>query len=81
MMISAGELVDMRGILDQDTDLTRQQQSDLIEECHRQRHLIEEMADFRNSQEHDKMMAALKEINRKLTSARKQTTKKGKSEC
>lgn len=37
---------------------------DLIDECHRLRHLINDMAEFRHSKEHDEHMKKLEEISR-----------------
>lgn len=66
-MISPGILYDLREDI-QRTDLgaTRGIAIDLLDEVHRLRHLLEEMADFRASREHAATMASLKEIKDSL---------------
>ncbi len=61
-MISSGELYDLADEVLRTGSLTSQEQTDLIEECHRLRHLVEEMADFRSSKQHDETMRELKGI-------------------
>lgn len=61
-MISAGELYDLTDEIRRTGILTEEQQLDLIDECHRLRHLIEEMADFRASKQHNELIKTLKEI-------------------
>ena len=63
-MISSGELYDLADEVLKTGSLTSQEQTDLIEECHRLRHLIEEMADFRSSKQHQETIEALKAIHK-----------------
>jgi len=61
-MISSGELYDLADEIRRTGSLASDQQTDLVEECHRLRHLVEEMADFRSSKQHNELMEALKKI-------------------
>jgi hypothetical protein len=61
-MISSGELYDLADEVLRTGSLTSQEQTDLIEECHRLRHLVEEMADFRSSKQHQETIEALRVI-------------------
>lgn len=65
-MLSPGELYDMRGDIDEGDGLSTSQQNDLIDECHRLRHLIEEMASFRESKQHQDTMRKLCEIQQSM---------------
>ena len=58
-MISSGELYDLRGELEEEKELSFDNCSRLIDECHRLKHLIEEIIDFRQTKQHDEMMKKL----------------------
>lgn len=68
-MVSSGELYDWAAeARDVKTtpDRLRELCLELIDDLHRLSHLIEEMADFRTTKQHDKVMAEMASIQDKL---------------
>ena len=66
-MISAGDLYEWEDELKSAAaGRLRVMVSELVSDSHRLRHLIEEMADFRYTKQHDEQMALLRELNSKL---------------
>ncbi|MHA2279666.1 MAG: hypothetical protein ACXAC5_02065 [Promethearchaeota archaeon] len=62
-MLSANDLQTFREVLDESRTLSTDQFSELIDECHRLRHLIHDLVEFRHSEEHDKQMQELRKIH------------------
>lgn len=68
-MISPGELYDLEHEIDSArAPRLREIARDMLAECHRLRHLIGEMADFRSSVQHNETMSALRDISNTIAS-------------
>ena len=66
-MIGPGDVYDIQEEIETaDADRLRVVARKLLDEVHRLRHLVEDMADFRHSREHDAAMKKLGEIKDSL---------------
>ena len=66
-MISSGDLYDWSEELEKaDKQRLRAMCRELIDNTHRIRHLLEDMADFRNTLEHERQMKMLDDITKTL---------------